>query len=188
MNFGFQEKIIAAAVGLIVIVAGWYFLFYAPKAAAIERNRLEIEDIQMQIERSITDPALVDSLRKDIERLEQSNAENRTLIIPVDSILYVNETIKRKCGIHNLTITQPLTPDKEMLFGESPEETGESSIRMVEIDVFLRGTFFDLGYFLEDFPSYPFLIRAGEVEINTGDEIYPELEMAIKVYVGFRKV
>jgi len=186
MKFGFQEKIIAAAAALVVVVIGWYFLYYGPTSGEIDRNRREIESLRLQIQNAVTNPYLIDSLKKNIEELEVLNARNEMLILPVDSINFVNETIKEKCRLFDLTITQPISPDKQVLFSEGAD-TLQTGIKMVQIDLALRGSFFNIGHFIEEFPQYPFLIKAGEIEIVTDDDIYPELDAALKVYVFFRR-
>jgi len=187
MKFGFQEKIIAAAALLIIITAGWYFMFYGPKSGEIERNNQEINNSRMQIQQAISDPELLESLKKNIEELELLKKQNESLILPVDSILFVTETIKAKCAECQLDIMQPLTPDKERLFGGDPMDSLQTGIRMVQIDLYVKGVFFNLGHFLESLPGFPFLIRAGEIEIETNNDIYPELEAALKVFVFFRE-
>ncbi|MFC1730228.1 hypothetical protein ACFL6I_07805 [candidate division KSB1 bacterium] len=186
-NLGFREKIIAGAALLVIVVTGWYFFFYSSTAAEIENNRAEIQRLRYEIENTDIDSVAIDSLKMQIHALEERSRRNENLIVPVDSVTFVSNMLIMKCREHNLQITQPVQMDKETLFGITEVDTSNTGIKKVPVFLYLRGTFFDLGYFLEELPGLPFLVRAGEIEIDTGDEIYPELEVSLTVYVFFRE-
>lgn len=185
MKFGLQERIIAGISALVVISAAWFFLYYSPKTAEIERFKQEIESLRTEIQRSSTDPFLIDTLKKNIEELEASIARNELMVLPVDSIAYVTEVIKEKCLTHNLEITEPVSPDKEALFATGGDSL-ETGIKMVQVQLGVRGTFFDIGKFIEGFKDFPFLIKTGEIEIATDNDLYPDLQASMIVHVFFR--
>lgn len=184
MKFGLQERIITGSAALVVILAAWYFLYYGPKSSEIDQYKQEIEALNMQIQRASNDPYLIDTLKKNIEELEASIQRNEMMVLPVDSITFVTEVIKERCLLNNLEITEPVTPDKEALFS-SPIEENQSNINMIQIELGLKGTFFNIGKFIEDFDNFPFMIKAGEIEINTDNTIYPDLYASLIVYVFF---
>ncbi|MFC1556159.1 hypothetical protein ACFL67_03660 [candidate division KSB1 bacterium] len=185
MNFGFKEKIIAGAVGIILIIAGWYFFFYSSMSNEIELMQAEIGQLTADIQQAMTDSTLLETLQGQIEDLKKENAKNQNLIVPLDSSVYVTDELTARCAQYNLELTQPPNPDLDAIFGESADSSA-TGIKMVGIDLYLEGTFFDLGRFIESFPEFPFLIKAGSVEIDTDDTMYPLLSATLKTYVFFR--
>ena len=187
MKFGYREKIAAAAIILALFIVGWYLFYFSPKSDKIAQIEREIRSIQHSIGSITVTPALLDSLKEEIAQLQKAARKNMALSLPQDSMLHVQRVLRDKINEHKLEITGRIKPNTEALFSLVPRDSleVETGIRPVDIELFLKGKFFDLVAFLESFSDFPFLIRAGEIEMDTGDDIYPDIIVRLKVYVFF---
>ena len=187
MKFGYREKIAAAAIILVLFIVGWYQFYYSPKSDQIAQIEQEIRSIQNSIESVTVTPALLDSLKQEIVQLQNEARKNIALSLPQDSMLQVQRILREKINEHKLELTGRIKPNTEALFSLVPHDSleVETGIRSVDIELFLKGKFFNLVAFLESFSDFPFLIRAGEIEMDTGDDIYPDIIVRLKVYVFF---
>lgn len=189
MKFGFREKIIAAAALLALLVVAWYMLYYSPKKDEIADVNAEIRRIQRDINSLTVSDALLDSLREEIRTLQESARTSINLSVPEDSIMYIRTILEQSIGGHNLKITRRIETNIESLFPDTnvPPDTStleyKTGIRPIDMDLSLSGTFRNLVHFLESFEDFPFLVRAGEIDINTDDDLYPELLINLKIYV-----
>jgi len=188
MKFGFREKIIAASAVLVLIVIGWYMLYYSPKKSDIATMRADIQKIQTDIGRLNVTDAMLDSLSNEIVTLQESARNSVRLSVPEDSILYVAYVLEQHIRGSNLKITQDIQTNVVKLFPDinAPVDTStlesKTGIRPIDIDLSLQGSFENLVQFLEGFANFPFLIRAGKIMISTDDLLYPELRIDLTVY------
>jgi len=189
MKFGPREKIITAAAVLAALVIGWYFLFYSKKKSEIQSIRNKITEMSASINAENIKPELLDSLKQEIAKLEEKNKKEISLAVPKDSMEYVIRILREKIKANSLEITDTINPNTEKLFGEVPKDTLELStgITPIDIELILKGTFYNLMGFLDSFSSFPFLIRAWEITVDTGDDIYPQLIIRLKVYIFVSK-
>jgi hypothetical protein len=160
MKFGFREKIIAASAVLVLIVIGWYMLYFSPKKIEIDSMRADIQQIQSDLSSINVTDAMLDSLRKEIATIQESE----------------------------LQITQDIQTNNDKLFPDvnAPIDTStlesKTGIRPIDMDLFLQGSFEELVIFLESFENFPFLIRAGNIMVSTDDFLYPDLKIDLTVY------
>ncbi len=187
MKFGFREKIIVAGSLLVLIVVGWYMLYYGPKNDEITQIQAEIQNIQRSIASVNVTPAMIDSLRNEVQRLQEEARSSMALSVDPDSLLYVQNIITSKIIEYDLERIGPIKPNIEKLFAESAQDSLEvqTGIRPVDIELLLRGTFYNLVEFLDSFSDFPFLIRASEVNVDTDDATYPDLLIRLKIFVFF---
>jgi len=185
MKFGPREKIVTAAAVLVILVVGWYFLYYGRKKSEIKTVQSEIVRLKNSISAENITPELIDSLKREVTKLEEKSKKEIALAVPKDSMEYVIRVLRDKIKAAHLEITDRINPNTEKLFGEAPKDTLEltTGITPIDIELFLKGNFYDLVAFLESFSTFPFLIRAWEISVDTGDDIYPMLVIRMKVFI-----
>jgi len=188
MKFGFREKIIAASAVLVLIVIGWYMLYFSPKKIEIDSMRADIQQIQSDLSSINVTDAMLDSLRKEIATLQESARSSVQLSVPEDRIMYVKEVLEQNIQESELQITQDIQTNNDKLFPDvnAPIDTStlesKTGIRPIDMDLFLQGSFEELVIFLESFENFPFLIRAGNIMVSTDDFLYPDLKIDLTVY------
>lgn len=189
MKIGFREKIIAASAVLVLIVVGWYMLYYSPKKGEVANMREEIQGIQSDISSLNVTDTMLDSLRNEIVTLRESARSSARLSVPMDSILWMSGVLEQHILGSDLKITKDIQTNTVKMFPDAnaPVDTStlesKTGIRPIDMDLSLQGSFEDLVRFLESFENFPFLIRAGNIVINTDDVLYPELLIDLTVYV-----
>jgi len=185
MEHGFRVKIIAASTLIVLFVIGWYFIYYSPKKHKIAELKQEIKVKQREFELADVILGTLDSLKQEIAEMQALPQRSMALSVPQDSMLYVLRILEEKIKEHNLEITGRIKPNKQELFSHTPGDSLQmkTGIKTVDIELSLKGTFYDLVHFLESFSEFPFLIKAGALRMNTGDNIFPDIETRLKVYV-----
>ena len=106
MKFGFRGLIIAAAVLLVFLLTGWYFIFYLPENDKITELKPDNQFDQGEIVAAYITPGTIDSLRKKITELQAQAQKSMALSIPKDSMLYALRVLEDKIKKQNLEIAR----------------------------------------------------------------------------------
>ncbi len=185
MKFGFKEKLIAAAAGLVLVIAGWYFFIYSPKQKEVSDTKNAITNLQRQIAAAVVEPGTIEQLKEQIKELEEEARNNVTRFASMDNFQVTNQYIKDKIIDNDLEF-KDIEFDKTVLLS-AEEDSLALGIKKVPATILLSGEFLNIGSFLEEFPEYPFLIQAAELNMDTADDIYPRIEVRLKVYIFFQE-
>ncbi|MFC1564285.1 type 4a pilus biogenesis protein PilO [candidate division KSB1 bacterium] len=184
-KLGFKERIMAAGAIIVLIVVAWYFLFYSSQLDAITAKQNEINELNIRIQNSKIAPGTIDTLKNKIERLENEARDSGTKLVTLDEMIYVKQVISDKIADHNLEYTK-IEPDRTALLS-SVQDSMNIGIRKVPFTIFMTGEFFAIGKFLEELPDYPFLIRAADINLDTDNDIYPDLQVRLILHVFFKE-
>ncbi|MCP4724073.1 MAG: type 4a pilus biogenesis protein PilO [bacterium] len=184
-KIGYRERIIIAAAVIVLIAAGWYFLFYSSQKDSISAKQIEITRLQNEIITSTVAPGTIDTLKKKIERLEEEARNSGTKLVSKDQLVEIKDYISDKIKEHNLEYDS-IEPDM-IAWSSSAQDSMNIGIKKVPITIFIAGEFFAIGKFLEELPDYPFLIRAVDLNVDTDDDVYPELHVRLIVHVFFKE-
>ncbi len=176
MKFGIREKIIAGIAVIVLIIVGWFFLYYSPQQAAITRMERETEDILRRINVASSSSSQINELKDEIARLTEDLREKQSKIIPKDSLLFMENELRKLAQENKLEIVS-IVPEHEALF-----QSDTSLIIRLPITMELKGKFFDFGNFLENMRELPFMIQESEVAMRTDDDLYPVLMIVLKSY------
>lgn len=175
----FKQRIIMVVAGCVILIVGWFFLFYSPQNAKIKSVEKQMSDLQKEIDFVVGNLGGLDSLRKEVEALENELEVERKKIISTDMIVSVSESIRRKGEEFKLDI-QDVEPQVDVIFGENKSQ---DPVVKLPIKIGIVGQFFNFRDFLESFDDFPFLIKSGQLNIETDEIIYPNLEIQLTVYV-----
>ncbi|MFC1554499.1 hypothetical protein ACFL7D_07690 [candidate division KSB1 bacterium] len=187
MKFGYREKLIAVGAAILLIVVAWYFFYYQPKLDEISRLEEEIKTMQGSIDQKNYTLADIESLKNEIQKLQEEARENVALSVSYTRMSYVNDVINEKINYFGLKLTDPIRPNTNLLFQQNPLDQLEidTGIRKVDFLLKLEGTFENLVAFMEGLKDFPFLIRAVEFDASTDDDLFPTLIVSLKVIVFF---
>ena len=183
MQIGFREKIILAGASLVLLIAAWYFLFYAKVKVQIEGINREIAQAEQRMQEAKRSSNNLDALRAEVDSLEARFALMQSRILPKSELLQITEKLQGKATQFGLAIST-ISVDKSKLFGD---EEGGSGFLWVPIEIGIEGEFFGLGKFLDTFPDFPFIIKPGEIKITTDDTLYPKLSIFLVAYAYVSK-
>lgn len=183
MQIGFREKIILAGMSLALIIALWYFLFYASETARIEEINREIAQTEQQMREAKSSANNLGDLQAEVDSLEAELASMQRRILPKTELLQITEELQGKAAQFGLTIST-ISVDKSKLFGV---EEGGSGFLWVPIEIGIEGEFFAFGKFLDTFPNFPFIIMPGEIKMTTDDTLYPKLSIFLVAYAYVSK-
>jgi len=175
----YKQRIVLLVTGCVILIVGWYFIYYLPMNNKINKIKSEINEINEEINLVAGNIGGLENLRKNVNQLETELEQYEEKIITKNKLVYVSNQLKEKGIECNLRI-EKITPKVDVIFGEEKEE-GE--IVKLPISMNIVGHFFDFRNFLESFDDFPFLIKAGQVSVETDDAIYPDLLITLTVYV-----
>ena len=176
---GYKQRIAIIFGGCLVLIIGWYFLYYLPVNNRISEVNNDIDELKEEIDFIENNIGGLDSLRNEVRLLENELQSERNKLISTNQIEYVSQVLKDKGEEFQLKI-EDTEPDLNVLFGE---EKSSGAIIKCPVKLFIVGQFFDFGKFLDSFDDFPFLIKSGKLSIETDEGIYPNLYITLTVYV-----
>ncbi len=149
MKISYRQKILLVFAGVIGLVAVWLLFFYLPQKQAIAELDKEIVNLDQQIRRDGNTIARLPILQKEVETMILDFDSLAVLIPTKDSISAITNAIVEVCQNNNLSV-EFIQPSLDALLA-----TDDYFIK-VPIDIQVRGTFLDLGHFVEQIPELSF--------------------------------
>lgn len=149
MKINYRQKLLIVFVAILGLVVAWLFFFYYPQKKATADLDRQISKLTQQISRDNITITTLPALQKQVEAFNVEFDSLATLIPTKDSIAVITEAIVDLCQANNLTV-EYIQPSLDALLA-----TDDYFVK-VPIDIRIRGTFLNLGHFVEDLNKLTF--------------------------------
>lgn len=149
MKINYRQKLLIVFVAILSLVAAWLFFFYYPQKQATADLDSKINKLTQQIRRDGNTITTLPALQKQVEAFNVEFDSLATLIPTKDSIAVITEAIVGLCQENNLTV-EYIQPSLDALL-----VTDDYFVK-VPIDIRIRGSYLNLGHFVEDLNKLTF--------------------------------
>jgi Tfp pilus assembly protein PilO len=179
-----REKIIVFSTVCLGAVLLWYKLLYLPEKYELESIREELTSIQMQHEPFSKNSTFRPSSIFAEEAAISAQYNELTARIPErDEIPSAMIQMIRPGQGRNIRIIS-VRPVMSQLF-ENHTLPDEFQLKEVPVDIVLEGKFVDIGRYLFDLMSLPFFGGYNNLQMETSEEMYPEINAKITCILLF---
>jgi Tfp pilus assembly protein PilO len=179
LKVGMREKIILFSAVCLGAVFLWYELLYLPKQKELESISKELKSIQTQRESLLKTGVLQPFFMVAEEEAAVSAQYNKLAAkIPDRNGLpsAMIQMMRRGQG-RNIRVIS-MTPALSQLL-ENHTQADECQLREIPVDIVLGGKFVDVGRYLLDLMGLPFFGGYHNLQMETSEETYPEIDARI---------
>jgi Tfp pilus assembly protein PilO len=165
---------IVLSVLLVTVLIVWFTFFYYPKSIEINRVKSQIKEMRNNL-------ASASQANVDIENIEKKllNEKNKleavkARFVEKDDLASVSRELGNFAKKYNLRLT-----DFAPVFDEYYSDTTNTTVKALPLAITVKGTYLNIGRFIEDWGNLPFYLEANEISMQRFKPKSNDLEAVI---------
>lgn len=180
-----KQSIMLGIIGTMVIVVGFYMLYYDPSQKKITEMRNAVEAKDKEIKNARMQVALFKPLKKQVAKLEEQLDKLKSKLVTRAGIISLIKTVEEEAQRLNLKVINMSTTVQEAppppTEGDAPENAPVTTYSKIVLYITLKGKYNKLEGFQEILQNLKTFLVVEELNMSSDVGIYPDLTASIEL-------
>lgn len=182
LHQSFLVKYGVAFLAFVLIILGWYFVYFRDAQSQMNRYASQISDWMQKLRTITVSQDAIDGLEADIQKMKEEIEAIERKVYHIEEIREIARQLVVTARSYRLKVIS-IVPSYDVLFPVEQPQGEQKPLVKLPIEIEMTGRFVNAGRFIEKIPELPFALAPNGVEFHSDPNIYPRLRIVLRGYL-----